>query len=62
MLAHEYLFWFGLHLETLRLGLDFSLQLPQEMLMVAWRSEAGKEREPTQGALASKLLQWAAPP
>lgn len=47
--------------KTLRVGLDFSPELPQEMLMVAWSGEAVKEREPTQGALASKLLQWAAP-
>ena len=48
--------------QTLRLGLDFGLQLPMEMLMVVWGSEARREREVTQGALTNKYPQLAALP
>ena len=48
--------------QTLRLGLDFGLQLPKEMLMVVWGSEARREKEVTQGALTGKFPQLAALP
>ena len=48
--------------QTLRLGLDFGLELPKEMLMIVWGSEAGREREVVQGALTSKFPQWGALP